>query len=463
MAASVGARRPLAFVEDTAVDPEHLAEYTARFREVLDRHGLEAGFYGHCSVGCLHIRPFVDLTKPGAGRRRCGRSRWRSRTSSASTAASTPASTATAWPAASSTASSSATTSTRRCARSRASSTRDGRLNPGKIVDAPSMTEHLRDAEPAGPGPLRTRLEFDVVGGMRGAADRCMNIGLCRKSDDRRDVPVLHGHPHGGALHPRPGQRAGQGAERARPAHRPGRRAAARGARPLPDVQGVQERVPARRGHGRAEERGAGRQARRPRHAAALPRLRRDPHAEPAGLGDGAAVQPARPDQAAARADGRAGSASPGSGRCRSSSATRCRAGSSGTRRPARAHAGHGHDAGRLLHQLHRARHRPGRRRAAGARPGYRVRLESKGCCGRPSISKGLLDDAREQGARTGGVAVRRRRARLADRRLRALLPPHAARRARATCCPTTRTCATSPAGSGWSRSCSSRRSTPAG
>ena len=24
-----------------------------------------AGFYGHCSVGCLHIRPFVDLTEPG--------------------------------------------------------------------------------------------------------------------------------------------------------------------------------------------------------------------------------------------------------------------------------------------------------------------------------------------------------------------------------------------------------------
>src|SRR4051812_2132803 len=48
MANSVGARRPLAFVEDTAVDPKHLAEYTARFAEVLDRHGLEAGFYGHC-------------------------------------------------------------------------------------------------------------------------------------------------------------------------------------------------------------------------------------------------------------------------------------------------------------------------------------------------------------------------------------------------------------------------------
>ena len=65
MAASEGARRPLAFVEDTAVAPERLGDYVARFKAILDRHGLHAGFYGHCSVGCLHIRPYVDLTAPG--------------------------------------------------------------------------------------------------------------------------------------------------------------------------------------------------------------------------------------------------------------------------------------------------------------------------------------------------------------------------------------------------------------
>ena len=65
MAASTGARRPLAFVEDTAVDPAVLGDYTRRFREILRAHGLSAGFYGHCSVGCLHVRPFVDLTEPG--------------------------------------------------------------------------------------------------------------------------------------------------------------------------------------------------------------------------------------------------------------------------------------------------------------------------------------------------------------------------------------------------------------
>ena len=67
MAASTGARRPLAFVEDTAVDPAVLGAYARRFREVLSAHGLSAGFYGHASVGCLHVRPFVDLTEPGTG------------------------------------------------------------------------------------------------------------------------------------------------------------------------------------------------------------------------------------------------------------------------------------------------------------------------------------------------------------------------------------------------------------
>src|SRR4029077_15851485 len=65
MAASTGTRRPLAFVEDTAVPPDRLVEYVAAFRELLGRHGLRAGIYGHCSVGCLHIRPFVDLRAPG--------------------------------------------------------------------------------------------------------------------------------------------------------------------------------------------------------------------------------------------------------------------------------------------------------------------------------------------------------------------------------------------------------------
>jgi Fe-S oxidoreductase len=56
-----------------------------------------------------------------------------------------------------------------------------GVMNPGKIVDAPPMTEHLRDVALPGMRSLPTRLSFAATGDMRGAADRCMNIGVCRK------------------------------------------------------------------------------------------------------------------------------------------------------------------------------------------------------------------------------------------------------------------------------------------
>lgn len=60
-----GARKPIAFVEDPAVEPSKLPEFTRRFREVLTRHGASGAYYGHASVGCLHLRPLID-TKSAA-------------------------------------------------------------------------------------------------------------------------------------------------------------------------------------------------------------------------------------------------------------------------------------------------------------------------------------------------------------------------------------------------------------
>src|SRR5262249_41058679 len=55
---------PVAFVEDTAVAPARLPEFVARFQDVLRRHGTSGAFYGHASVGCLHIRPLLNLKEP---------------------------------------------------------------------------------------------------------------------------------------------------------------------------------------------------------------------------------------------------------------------------------------------------------------------------------------------------------------------------------------------------------------
>jgi len=56
-----GDRKPMTFVEDTAVDPAKLAAFVDGFREIVSRHGTKAAYYAHASVGCLHIRPLVQI------------------------------------------------------------------------------------------------------------------------------------------------------------------------------------------------------------------------------------------------------------------------------------------------------------------------------------------------------------------------------------------------------------------
>jgi Fe-S oxidoreductase len=179
MASSTGTRRPLAFVEDTAVAPERLNDYVACFREILDRHDLTAGWYGHASVGCLHIRPFVDLTAPGGidmmeavaeevvdlvaefeGVNSSEHGDGRARSAFNPRVFGPELYEA--------------------MRRTKALFDPHNCLNPGVMVDAAPITADLRDPALPPPGPLTTRLAFD--GGMRAAADRCQRIGACRKT-----------------------------------------------------------------------------------------------------------------------------------------------------------------------------------------------------------------------------------------------------------------------------------------
>jgi FAD/FMN-containing dehydrogenase/Fe-S oxidoreductase len=61
--------KSLSFVEDTAVAPERLRDYIERFLAIVKGHGTTAGVYAHASVGCLHVRPVVNM-KTEAGVRR---------------------------------------------------------------------------------------------------------------------------------------------------------------------------------------------------------------------------------------------------------------------------------------------------------------------------------------------------------------------------------------------------------
>jgi Fe-S oxidoreductase len=175
-----GERKPIAFVEDTAVDPAKLSPFIARFRQVLAKHGADAGYYGHCSVGCLHIRPLINLKEErgvlqmkaiaeeitdlvmefggalsgehGDGLARSGFNQklYGPRLYEA-------------------------------FRQIKRAFDPKNLMNPGKIVDAPSMTENLRH----GPGYRTwvpdTILDFSDQGGFAAAVEMCNGVGVCRK------------------------------------------------------------------------------------------------------------------------------------------------------------------------------------------------------------------------------------------------------------------------------------------
>ncbi|MEP7346796.1 MAG: FAD-binding and (Fe-S)-binding domain-containing protein, partial [Gemmatimonadaceae bacterium] len=181
-AAGEGGERSLAFIEDTAVNPLQLAEYTQRLAELLERYKLKAGFYGHASAGCLHIRPFMDLTRPGA-------------VQTLRQVAEEVCALVTEFGGNNSSEHGDGLVRSEFNRRIFGDALYDamcelkglfdprGRFNPGKKVEAPLMTEHLR--EPALPRalPIATHFPFEAEGGMRGAANRCARIGACRKSE----------------------------------------------------------------------------------------------------------------------------------------------------------------------------------------------------------------------------------------------------------------------------------------
>jgi Fe-S oxidoreductase len=180
-AAGKGNERSIAFIEDTAVDPRRLREYTREFARILDKHNLRAGFYGHASAGCLHIRPFMDLGQPRA-------------VETLRAVAGEVASLVQEFGGMNS--------SEHGDGLVRAEFSRrlfgdelyeamrelkhafdpENRFNPGKKVDSPAMTESLREPNLSRALPLATSFHFPWTDGMRGAANRCVRVGACRKS-----------------------------------------------------------------------------------------------------------------------------------------------------------------------------------------------------------------------------------------------------------------------------------------
>jgi FAD/FMN-containing dehydrogenase/Fe-S oxidoreductase len=179
-----GDGKPVSFIEDCAVGLDDLPDYTRRLNEIFARHGTVGTWYAHASVGCLHVRPILNLKQAeGAAKLRAiaeetfeivreykgshsgehGDGLVRSEFHEAMFGP--------------------------RLVRAfeDIKDTLDpaGLFNPGKIVRAPKMDDRalFRFKPDYRVDPLDAALDWSEWGGFAGAVEMCNNNGACRKFD----------------------------------------------------------------------------------------------------------------------------------------------------------------------------------------------------------------------------------------------------------------------------------------
>ncbi|HUU33118.1 MAG TPA: FAD-linked oxidase C-terminal domain-containing protein [Vicinamibacterales bacterium] len=176
-----GDGKAISFVEDTAVPPERLRDYIARFRQVVARHGTHAGVYAHASVGCLHVRPVINLkTAAGVAQFEAiandvadlvlefgGALSGEHGDGLVRGAFNEKMFGATLYQA---------------FRRVKAAFDPQGLFNPGRIVDTPPITAHLRFGPAYQTAQPATFFDFGADGGLGRAVENCSGVGLCRKT-----------------------------------------------------------------------------------------------------------------------------------------------------------------------------------------------------------------------------------------------------------------------------------------
>ena len=176
-----GDAKPVGFVEDAAVPIENLPEYVRRFDEIVTSHDTTAAYYAHASVGLLHNRPIVNLKSEtdiqkmhdiasevrdllmeldGAMSGEHGdglvRSEWIESMFGPQIY--------------------------QALAEVKKAFDPNGIMNPGKIVDAPLMTENLRFGTDYNTIKVDTYFDFSSQDGFGGAIEMCNGVGACRKT-----------------------------------------------------------------------------------------------------------------------------------------------------------------------------------------------------------------------------------------------------------------------------------------
>ena len=178
-----GDSKPISIIEDCAVPLQHLADYTERLNRIFAKYGTTGTFYAHASVGCLHVRPVLNVKHgedvgklraiaeeafaivreyggahsgehgDGIVRSEFHEEMFGSRIVEAFREVKT-------------------------------AFDPGNVLNPGKIVDAPKMDDRtlFRYGPQYAPIPLKTELDWSEFGSFAGAVEMCNNNGACRKS-----------------------------------------------------------------------------------------------------------------------------------------------------------------------------------------------------------------------------------------------------------------------------------------
>ncbi len=180
--------KPLGFVEDAAVPPDRLEEFVVRFEEIIEKYGTWGCFYGHASVGTLHVRPALDTTDPeGIARMRriaeevadlvvelggsisgehgdgLSRSEFLDRMYGPQII--------------------------RAFSEVKEAWDPEGMLNPNVIVNPPPMDKQLRIGLDHTRLPVSTNLDFSDQGGFADAVERCFGAGFCRKKNSGTMCP----------------------------------------------------------------------------------------------------------------------------------------------------------------------------------------------------------------------------------------------------------------------------------
>ncbi len=172
--------KPIPFIEDAAVPPEHLAEYVTRVEEFCSNLGTKVAYYAHASAGCVHIRPLINCKAAAEVAKMPDIVRF-------------------------------SVELLRGYGGSFSSEHGDGRarswqneaffgpdlfalyrqtkrlfdphnlLNPGNIVDFTKMTENLRFGETYNALQIKSHTDFSADQGFDRAVEMCNGAGVCRK------------------------------------------------------------------------------------------------------------------------------------------------------------------------------------------------------------------------------------------------------------------------------------------